>query len=142
VIARLLGMKLTEKWGQSVVVENRPGANTVIGAQIVAKAPPDGYTLLMPIDSTLATKRAGKPDCRCNSYFPGEPLSGACSSAAILDEMSRLKPQRNELRRATTITASLPLILKPNSDATISDSVNVAAVLRGSTNVQASIPLC
>jgi tripartite-type tricarboxylate transporter receptor subunit TctC len=54
VITRLIGMKVTEAWGQSVLVENRPGANTVIGAQIVAKAPPDGYTLLMAIDSTLA----------------------------------------------------------------------------------------
>jgi tripartite-type tricarboxylate transporter receptor subunit TctC len=53
VLARLIGMKLTEAWNQTVVVENRPGANTVIGAQIVAKAPPDGYTLLMAIDSTL-----------------------------------------------------------------------------------------
>jgi tripartite-type tricarboxylate transporter receptor subunit TctC len=53
VLARLIGMKLAETWHQTVVVENRPGANTVIGAQIVAKAPPDGYTLLMAIDSTL-----------------------------------------------------------------------------------------
>jgi tripartite-type tricarboxylate transporter receptor subunit TctC len=54
VLARLIGQKLSEAWGQAVVVENRPGANTVIGAQIVAKASPDGYTLLMAIDSTLA----------------------------------------------------------------------------------------
>ncbi|HEY6995025.1 MAG TPA: tripartite tricarboxylate transporter substrate binding protein [Xanthobacteraceae bacterium] len=53
VLARLIGQKMTEDWGQPVVVENRPGANTVIGAQIVAKAAPDGYTLLMAIDSTL-----------------------------------------------------------------------------------------
>jgi tripartite-type tricarboxylate transporter receptor subunit TctC len=54
VLARLIGQKLSEAWSQAVVVENRPGANTVIGAQIVAKASPDGYTLLMAIDSTLA----------------------------------------------------------------------------------------
>jgi tripartite-type tricarboxylate transporter receptor subunit TctC len=53
VLARLIGQKMTEAWKQPVVVENRPGANTVIGAQIVAKAPADGYTLLMAIDSTL-----------------------------------------------------------------------------------------
>ena len=53
VLARLIATKLTEAWRQTVIVENRPGANTVIGAQIVAKAPPDGYTLLMAIDSTL-----------------------------------------------------------------------------------------
>ena len=53
VLARLIGQKMSEDWRQPVVIENRPGANTVIGAQIVAKAPPDGYTLLMAIDSTL-----------------------------------------------------------------------------------------
>jgi tripartite-type tricarboxylate transporter receptor subunit TctC len=53
VLARMIGQKLTEDWGQPVVVENRPGANTVLGAQQVAKAAPDGYTLLMAIDSTL-----------------------------------------------------------------------------------------
>src|SRR5262249_12719216 len=53
VLARMIGQKITEDWGQPVVVENRVGANTVLGAQQVAKAAPDGYTLLMAIESTL-----------------------------------------------------------------------------------------
>ena len=53
VLARMIGQKLTEDWGQPVIVENRPGANTVLAAQQVAMAAPDGYTLLMAIDSTL-----------------------------------------------------------------------------------------
>ena len=53
VLARLIGQKMGEDWGQPVVIENRPGGNTVIGAQVVAKAAPDGYTLLMAIDSYL-----------------------------------------------------------------------------------------
>jgi tripartite-type tricarboxylate transporter receptor subunit TctC len=53
VMARMIGEKMSADFGQGVVVDNRPGANTVIGAQLVAKAVPDGYTLLMAIDSTL-----------------------------------------------------------------------------------------
>jgi tripartite-type tricarboxylate transporter receptor subunit TctC len=53
IVARLIGQKVSEDWGQPVVVENRPGANTIIGAQAAAKAAPDGYTLFMAIDSTL-----------------------------------------------------------------------------------------
>jgi len=44
--ARLVGQKLTEAWGQPVVIENRPAAGGVPGTELVAKAPPDGYTLL------------------------------------------------------------------------------------------------
>ena len=46
VLARLVGSKLTESWGQPIIVEPRPGGNTVIGSEIVTKAAPDGYTLL------------------------------------------------------------------------------------------------
>jgi tripartite-type tricarboxylate transporter receptor subunit TctC len=53
IMARIIAQRMSEDWSQPVVVENRAGANTVIGAQAVAKAAPDGYTILMAIDSTL-----------------------------------------------------------------------------------------
>jgi tripartite-type tricarboxylate transporter receptor subunit TctC len=53
ILSRLIGAKLTERWKVPVLVESRPGANTMIAAEHVAKSPPDGYTLLVCIDSTL-----------------------------------------------------------------------------------------
>lgn len=53
VLGRLIGQKLSEEFGQQVVVDNRSGANTIVGAQAVARAKPDGYTLLLAIDGTL-----------------------------------------------------------------------------------------
>jgi tripartite-type tricarboxylate transporter receptor subunit TctC len=50
---RLIGQKLTETWGQNIVVDSRPGAATIVGTEIAAKAAPDGYTLLM-ITTTFA----------------------------------------------------------------------------------------
>src|SRR3981189_2196878 len=52
-LGRLVGHKMSEDLGQQIVVDNRPRANTLIGARAGAKAPPDGYTLLMAIDGTL-----------------------------------------------------------------------------------------
>ena len=46
-MARMAAGKLAEKWGQSVIVDNRPGGNTIIGTEAVAKAAPDGYTILL-----------------------------------------------------------------------------------------------
>lgn len=51
--ARNIAQKLTERWGQQVVVDNKPGANTAIAAVEAARAAPDGYTLFQAINSTL-----------------------------------------------------------------------------------------
>lgn len=53
IIARFVGQRMSEHWGQPVVIENRPGGNTAIGAQAVKNAAPDGYTLLAGMDTTM-----------------------------------------------------------------------------------------
>ena len=47
ILARMLGQKFTEAWGQQVLVDNRPGGNTVIGTEAVARSPADGYTIIL-----------------------------------------------------------------------------------------------
>jgi tripartite-type tricarboxylate transporter receptor subunit TctC len=54
ILARSIGQKLSESLGQPVVVENKPGANGNVGADLVAKAPPDGYTVLLADIGALA----------------------------------------------------------------------------------------
>ncbi len=62
ILARAIGQKLSEAWGQSVIIENVPGAGGSIGAERVAKASPDGYTLLMGHIGTLAVNPSLYPN--------------------------------------------------------------------------------
>lgn len=62
ILARAVGQKMTESWGQPVIVDNRPGANGNIGTEIAARATPDGYTILM---ATAATHSIN------NTLYPG-----------------------------------------------------------------------
>ncbi|MGH8635047.1 MAG: Bug family tripartite tricarboxylate transporter substrate binding protein, partial [Burkholderiales bacterium] len=61
VLARLTAQKLGERWGQSVIVDNRPGAGGNIGAEVAAKAPPDGYTAFMGVSAVIAPSRSLYP---------------------------------------------------------------------------------
>lgn len=57
VLTRGAAQELTNLWGQQVLVENRPGANSIIAAELTAKSPPDGYTLLMANDATVSSNQ-------------------------------------------------------------------------------------
>jgi tripartite-type tricarboxylate transporter receptor subunit TctC len=62
IIARLVGKKMTDAWGQPVLIDNRPGAGGNLGSNIVAKAPPDGYTLLVGSVGPLAVNATLYPN--------------------------------------------------------------------------------
>lgn len=87
ITARVIGQKLTESWGQPVVVDNRAGASGIIGTDIVAKATPDGYTLAL-VASTHAAN---------DSLFRNLPY----------DTLKSFEP--------VTMTAAVPLVLVTNS---------------------------
>jgi len=61
IVARTVAAKLSESWGQQIVIDNRPGANTIIGTDLVAKSKPDGYTWLLGVQGSLAINPATYP---------------------------------------------------------------------------------
>jgi len=79
IMARLVAQKLTDSLGEQVVVDNRPGASGIIGTDIVAKAPPDGYTLLM-MSSTFTTNETlmpNKPYMLLRDLVPVAPVNSS-----------------------------------------------------------------
>ncbi len=84
IIARLVGQKLGERWGQSVLVDNRPGAAGNIGADFVAKSAPDGYTLLMAFSSHASNAALyGKLPFDINRDFASITLVGSAPMVVI-----------------------------------------------------------
>jgi tripartite-type tricarboxylate transporter receptor subunit TctC len=120
IVARVIGQKMSEDWGQPVVIENRPGANTIIGAQAAAKAAPDGYTLFMAIDSTLVMNQylyKSLPYDPLNDFAPITLTAKTISVLAVLaangpkdaaELIARAKAAPGKLNYgAGTITAQL-----------------------------------
>ena len=54
-LARPLAERLSQAWGKPVIIDNKPGASTIIGTEYVVKSPPDGHTLLFTSDSTITS---------------------------------------------------------------------------------------
>nr|WP_244214696.1 tripartite tricarboxylate transporter substrate binding protein [Cupriavidus plantarum] len=84
VIGRLVGKKLGEKLGQSVVIDNRPGAGTIVGAGFAAKAAPDGYTLFLSSGTTFTVNPAIHPKLPYDPVKSFEPIGLTGRTGLIL----------------------------------------------------------
>jgi tripartite-type tricarboxylate transporter receptor subunit TctC len=124
VLTRIIAERMSADFAQPVVVDNRPGANTLIGAEFVAKADPDGYTLLMAIDSTLVMNQylySTLPYDPVNDFVPISltakttdllVVNAASDSKTAKDLIAKAKAEPGKLNcGAGTITTKLICIL-------------------------------
>jgi tripartite-type tricarboxylate transporter receptor subunit TctC len=84
IISRALGQHLSSVWGQNVIIDNRPGGNTVVASEIVARARPDGYTLIMQINSLTALPAMAKDGLGTISLDQFSPVSLVASLPHVL----------------------------------------------------------
>src|SRR5258708_1779405 len=95
-LSRILVAKLAEMWGQSVVVENKGGASGAIGTDFVAKAPPDGYTLMLGTQSTNASNMLFFPNLPYDPIKDFQPLTligTACMALVIAPNVPANTPK-------------------------------------------------
>jgi tripartite-type tricarboxylate transporter receptor subunit TctC len=84
VFARKIGQILSERWGQPVVIENRAGAGGVVGTDVVAKAPPDGYTLLVTYAGSQAINASLYPKLPFDTIKDFQTVATIASTPFIL----------------------------------------------------------
>ena len=119
ITTRLIAQKLTEKWGQNIVVDSRPGAATIVGTEIASKAAPDGYTLLM-ITTTFAINPGLYPKLPYDPYRDFTPITQLNSQPNVVvvapsfagksvkDLIALAKSKPGELTFATPGAGSAP----------------------------------
>jgi len=118
-LSRLLGQKLTERWGQTVVVDNRGSAGGIVGFELGAKAPPDGYTLLLATGAGLTINPSVYLKLPYDPQRDFQPITQVTSGAYLLvihpsvpaksvpEVIALAKAKPGQLNFATTATNNL-----------------------------------
>ncbi len=84
ILARTMAARMAESWGQQVVVDNRPGAGGNIGTELVAKAPPDGYTIVLGAASVLAINQSLYSQMPYDSATAFAPITNMVKTTNVL----------------------------------------------------------
>ena len=86
IVGRLLAQEVSNAWSQPVIVDNRPGASTIVGTEIVANSPPDGYTMVMAsnnhADEPIFIRQEAAPSTRKRTSRRS-PRSPSCRSFSL-----------------------------------------------------------
>jgi tripartite-type tricarboxylate transporter receptor subunit TctC len=106
VLGRLIGQKMSEDLGQQVIIDNRPGANTIIGAQFVAKSRPDGYTLLLAIDGTLVMNPFLYSKLSYDPFKDFEPVALVAEVPSVLE--ANIKVPANNVTELIELAKAQP----------------------------------
>jgi tripartite-type tricarboxylate transporter receptor subunit TctC len=106
VLGRLIGQKMSEDLGQQVIIDNRPGANTIIGAQFVAKSRPDGYTLLLAIDGTLVMNPFLYSKLSYDPFKDFEPVALVAEVPSVLE--ANIKVPANNVKELIELAKAQP----------------------------------
>ncbi|MSQ52878.1 MAG: tripartite tricarboxylate transporter substrate binding protein [Betaproteobacteria bacterium] len=124
--ARAVGQRLAENMGQPFLVENRPGGNTIVSAELAAKAPPDGYTLFMALDTTMTLVPAiydkipydpikdfvPVGQITRSSYIIVAPAKAMYRNLADMIAFARANPGKMNIGASTAFTQLLTVMLR------------------------------
>jgi len=92
ILSRIVGQRMSEDFGQPFVIENRPGGNTIIGAELVARSAADGYTLLAAMDTTLVLNPAAIRNLPYDPLKDFAPITLAAKNTSLLTVRSNDGP--------------------------------------------------
>jgi tripartite-type tricarboxylate transporter receptor subunit TctC len=134
IVARGIGAKLSERWGQQVVVDNRGGASTIIGAEAVAKSAPDGYTLLLTTATTMSINPQVFPKLPYHPVRDFAPITTAVNVPFVIAAHPSLPA--NTVTELVALAKSKPGTIRYSTPGTASTNHVAGALLETLTGIK------
>ncbi len=134
IVARGIGMKLAERFGQQVVIDNRGGASTIIGADAVAKSLPDGYTLLLTTATTMSINPQVNPKLPYDAVKDFAPITSAVNVPFMIAAHPSVPV--NSLPELIALAKAKPGTIKYSTPGTASSNHLAGALLESMAGIK------